>query len=426
MSDFDPENEAMMSTRQLDNNNSQQLPELRGSAQKFRQPSQLEADYAIDTSALGRAFPEFSQGITSSDDGSLSIEIGRGIKKGPNCAGNRAEGFRAPSSFTQVTADEDSLDLKAPMIGNYEITGTPPLTKPSKQSRERGRGPPGHDARIRRASGLQNEITDPSPPEKARDYGSGESRQGSEGTRRTLAAMHARVRDENDVSRISDERPATIDLTVKNTRFGNMKTQHSASNDLALPTTYTSNNGLAGAFNLSNKQKHPYTMNSNQGTQQSFVLPDLPNISELVSGVFEDGTPVFSRHGKARVSRFATSQDHRQASKKYVGVDEIPVPYDEQAIFLSLKLLQDKVALLEGNNAEAETLIQTLEKENRVMKAEKASRRKSSHRSDSALGTTDSDAGEETAGGSRKAVIERNRLSILNVNLKVIADHLQD
>jgi hypothetical protein len=53
MSTFDPENEALASTRQLDQ------------------------DYMIDNSALRRAFPDFSTGSTRSD---ISVEVGRGYQ----------------------------------------------------------------------------------------------------------------------------------------------------------------------------------------------------------------------------------------------------------------------------------------------------------------------------------------------------------
>ena len=138
------------------------------------------------------------------------------------------------------------------------------------------------------------------------------------------------------------------------------------------------------------------------------MLPDLPNISELVSGVYEDGTPVFSRHGKSRASRFFSASGQTSKRQDYVGVNEIPLPADEQAIFLSLKLLQDKVATLEKTNAEAENAIQDLQQKNRVLEVEKIDRRRAP-RNDSALAITDSDGGNEIGGSQRKLMIEKNR-----------------
>lgn len=405
VSDFDPENEAIMSTRQLDND-AKQLPEIRASAQKYSRFARPEPDFAINTSAIGRAFPDFSQGSTSSDDDSLSIEIGRGLKKRSNSKEGRLDEY---SSNAQLSLEGDSMGLSAPLIDNYEVTGTPPLTQrqSSKRASEGPRSSSRHDAQVRRPSGLKKEVMGPSPPpSKTMDYGSGESRKGSEENRRTLSSMHARVRDENERSRLGEERPPTIDLTARNTRFGNVKRQHSASNT-AMPTTFTSKQGLLHSFTPRNKQ-NPQTVSTPQGTQQSFMLPDLPNISELVSGFYEDGTPVFSRHGKSRAFRFASASGQTGKSQAYAGVNEIPVPADEQAIFLSLKLLQDKVVTLETSNAEAENAIQDLQQKNKMLESEKVDRRRAP-RSDSALGLTDSDGGNEIRHSQRKLLIEKNR-----------------
>ena len=404
VSDFDPENEAIMSTRQLDNN-AQQLPELRASARKYSRFTRTEPDFAINTSAIGRAFPDFSQGGTSSDDESLSIEIGRGLKKGSNSKVARLNEY---SSNAQLSLDGDSMNFSAPMIGNYEVTGTPPLTqRQSSQKTDQARGSLRRDATVRRPSGLQKESTGPSPPpSKTKDYGSGESRNGSGENRRTLSSMHARVRDENERSRLSEERPPTLDLTARNTRFGNVTGQHTSSKDV-MPTKFSSKQGLLQSLAPKNRQK-PKTVATPQGTQQSFMLPDLPNISELVSGIYEDGTPVFSRHGKSRASRFVSASAQTAKRQDYIEVNEIPVPTDEQAIFLSLKLLQDKVATLEKTNAEAENTIQDLQHKNRVLEGEKNDRRRVP-RTDSALGTTDSDGGQEIGGSQRKLLIEKNR-----------------
>ena len=409
-SDFDPENEAMMSTRQLDNN-SHQLPELRASAQKYNRFNRPEPDFAINTSAIRRAFPDFSQGSTSSDDGNVSIEVGRGVKKGGNGAIGKLGRPRDYSSHAQSSLGGDSIDFSAPMIGNYEVTSTPPLRQrqSSKKTEDSTRGSLRRDAQVRRASALQREVLQPSPPPaKSRDYGSGESEKKLEEGRRTLASMHARVRDENDMSHISDERPPAIDLTARSTRFGNTKSQQTAFTD-AVPTRFSTAQGLMNGQTSSMRQRSANNLVPNQATQQSFMLPDMPNISELVSGVFEDGTPVFARQGKPRASRFGpASQQLHQQKRDYAGVDEIPVPADEQAIFLSLKLLQDKVTNLEKHNAEAENAIEELEKKNQMLESQK-NERKRSHHSDSALGTTDSDGGHEVNSVQRKLLIEKNR-----------------
>ena len=402
VSDFDPENEAIMSTRQLDNN-AQQLPGLRASAQKYSRFTRPEPDFAINTSAIGRAFPDFSQGGTSSDDDSLSIEIGRGLKIGSNSKVKRLNEY---SSNAHMSLDADSMDFSAPMIGDYRVTGTPPLTQRHSSGMAHGatRGSLRRDVQARNPAGLQKETTGPSPPPpKTKDYGSGGSRKGSDENRRTLSSMHAR---ENEQSTFSEERPPTLDLTARNTRFGNIKGQQNTPDEI-MPTKFTSKQGLLQSLAPKKKQKSQ-TVATPQGTQQSFMLPDLPNISELVSGVYEDGTPVFSRHGKPRASRFISASGNLSKGQNYIAVNEIPVPADEQAIFLSLKLLQDKVATLEKTNGEAENVIQELQQKTRLLEGEKSNRRRRP-RSDSALDTTDSDGGNELGASQRKLLIEKNR-----------------
>ena len=400
-----------MSTRQLESH-SQQLPLLRTTVQKpsrFTQPA--EPDYAINTSAIGRAFPDFSQGGTSSEDDSMSIEIGRGAKRSGAGTIGKLGRSRDYSSNAHLSIDDgDSMDFSPAMVGDYEVTATPPLKhrQAPRKHEDSARGSLRHEHRVRKPSGLQNELLDPSPPPaKTKDYGSGESRQGSGETRRSLAAMHARVRDENDLSHLDDERPPTVNLTARNTRFGNTKHSQPSVEAGALPTRFSSAQTLLGSVAPAHKQKLQKLATPNQGTQQSFMLPDLPNISELVSGVFEDGTPVFSRHSKPRSSRFV-SQNSKAENQRFAGVEEIPVPEDEQAIFLSLKLLQDKVATLEKNNAEAVTTIAELQQKNRTLETEKYDHRRVP-RSDSALGMTDSDGGNGPGGGQRKFLIEKNR-----------------
>lgn len=400
-----------MSTRQLDNH-SQPHPQLRASAQKYsRFTRPAEPDFAIDTSAIGRAFPDFSQGGASSEDDSLSIEIGRGANRGSSGTIGKLGRFKEYSSNAQLSLDGDSMDFSAPMIGNYEVTTTPPLMQrhTSKKTESSARGSIRRESQARKPSGLQKETFDPSPPpSKTTDYGSGGSRKANGESHRTLTSMHARAREENDQSHIGEERPPTIDLTTRYTRFGNSKNVQPSSQG-ALPTRFSSAQTLLNSVAPINKQKLQVAATPNQGTQQSFVLPDLPNISELVSGVFEDGTPVFSRHSKSRASRFVSaSQVGKSKGQEYAGVNEIPVPNDEQAIFLSLKLLQDKVFTLEKSNAEAAHTIEELGHKNRVLENEKNIRRRAP-RSDSALGTTDSDGGHDTVGGQRKLQIEKNR-----------------
>ena len=416
---FDPDNEALVSTRQLENS-VQQLPELRASAQKYsrfsRPEPKSELDYVIDTSAIGRAFPDFTQGGSSSDDASVSIELGRGIKKGSGTISKLGRFNRSPTPVK--SNQDDSFDFSAPIIDSHYITGTPPLANPrTRKSNGAVSSPRTTDSQLRRSSGLRNEIREnTSPLAKTKDYGSGGSRQGSE-NRQSLAAMHARVQDENDASYIEEDRAPTVDLTARSSRFSSAK-HHPRERNKPLPAKFCSkqnfvpsnpqHRGNAASRRRTSDQCLPGTCH---GTQ-SMVLPDIPNVSELVSGVFEDGTPVFSVDGKPRSTRFASgAQNPKSQSSKvdHVNVNEVEVPRDEQDIYLSLQLLQDKVDDLERIRAESELAMSELQHRNRTLEAEKAEHKRY-QRSDSAIGLTDgSDAGDEMGGGHRKLLIEKNR-----------------
>jgi hypothetical protein len=89
-------------------------------------------------------------------------------------------------------------------------------------------------------------------------------------------------------------------------------------------------------------------------TAQSFILPDLPNLTELVSGVFEDGTPVFSKTIPAR-SRFSAPPNGGRP--QHIPIEGVPIPDEEKAIFSALQILQEKVADMERERAEAERRI---------------------------------------------------------------------
>lgn len=143
-----------------------------------------------------------------------------------------------------------------------------------------------------------------------------------------------------------------------------------------------------------------------QGSTRDFTPPpaSLPNAKELVSGVFQDGTPVFSPHAKKpRASRFVSASHAKDNSTKV----DVPPPFDEKKVLASIEFLEKKVAALEKNRAQDEITIQKLQLETRID-------RKKRHRSDSALGSTDagSERGDEMGPGQRKLIVEKNRLSL--------------
>ncbi|KAI9766634.1 MAG: hypothetical protein M1840_006445 [Geoglossum simile] len=405
VSDFDPENEALMSTRQLENTTNR-LPELRVSARKFARRNNTDIDFVMDTSAIGRAFPDFTMG-GSSDDGSDSIELGRGGKKAARGPYGRGMSSREFSSNAPYSVGDESIRSSKAMIGNFEVLSTPPA-----RPRVSGGAASKLGSQSKRSAPSQKENQDPSPPPaKTSDYVSNGSKSGSSRERRTLAEIHARVTSEDDGSVISEERPPTVNLTAKSSRFvGARNRQSSGASGAGVPapsrftTTEDFLQDLAHGAGTSRSSHNAQTRTAASnavasGTaQQSFLLPDLPNLSELVSGVFNDGTPVFSRSGGPR-SRFASSTYPRgNASNRpdHIPIESIPVPEEERALFMSLKLLQDKLAVMENEKSEAKKRVEELRGENEALKTERRERERL-RRSDSALGMADS--ASDGAGG---------------------------
>ena len=420
---FDPENEALMSTRILEDM-SQKLPQLRASAENCRRPARPTSskdnsgdmfdDMEWDTSVLRRHFPDFTQGSKSPDNSRLTewemdraAEIAEEAKANGQARGHSSRG----DSFKG-----DTLDRQRVFIDGDELMYTPPLTsnQPSKKTDDAAPGSLRRDTKIRQPSDLQKQVLSPSPPPaKTKDSGSDQSRKSSGESRRTLASMHARIRDEHDKLIVKEDRPPTIDLTTQNTRFAKTKTQTTARPEI-LPTRFSSAQTLLGAVAPKNNlQRHTALTPTPQPTQtqRSFDIPAAPNLTELMSGVFENGQPVFSRNGKPRNSRFVSVlQQSARVGQADQAIEEIPVRMEEQHIYMNIHLLQDKVDVLEENRAELMNTIDELRQKNRVLKGKREfGKRKSAN--DSALGTTDSESGHEVGGGHRKLTIEKNRES---------------
>ncbi|CEJ55578.1 hypothetical protein PMG11_01829 [Penicillium brasilianum] len=365
VSDFDPEHEALASTREF---GSPQLPNMRRSHEEEDEP-----DFVINTSTLERAFPEFSQLPTSeeednegdqprnldrdtmSDVSELSMEMGRGPSGKPS--------RRLDDSRDSVMSFQNSIRSSSPAV---RVDYPTPQKQPAARTTARRAVSENlrKDAQLRRATQAQKETMSPQV--------SGKSQRDQ---RRTLSEMHAKVRDNYDGSFIGDERPAPVPTNTRSTRFGNLNN----SQEIADAVERASREAYAKEMRKANgggtprktSNNHTNTMGDTM-THQSFLLPDLPNISELVSGVYEDGTPVFPRQHKMRSTRFV-SPPHDATdvsfSREHMPLDAVPIPEDEKALFVSLRLLQDKVAELEMYKSDAERRIENYREENAVLKA---------------------------------------------------------
>lgn len=324
-----------------------------------------ELDYDINTSTLDRAFPEFSQIQTSEEeeqelddlshsDLDMSVEVGRGAGKPER-----------DDSRSSIMSFENSVRSSSPAIRVEYPTPQKPAaaTRPSRRAVSENLR---KNAQVRRATQAQKETMSPQVSKAQRDQ------------RRTFSDMHAKVRDSYEGSFLGDERPAPIATKTRSTRFGNANT----SQEIADAIERASRDAYAkelrkSASNAGTPRKSSANAANNNTigdtmTHQSFLLPDLPNISELVSGVYEDGTPVYSRQGKMRSTRFVSPlHDHTEMSHphEHMPLDAVPVPEDEKALFVHLRLLQDKVAELEMFKSEAERRLDSYRQENSSLKA---------------------------------------------------------
>lgn len=357
MTDFNPERDgAIASTHQLNDNYSQKLPQLRTTAKKYGRWAPREpTDIIINTSAIGRAFPGFSQGGSSDD--SISLEVGRHPKTHLRSTSAR---FPRPEYSDNVESSQAITN------SSVKVLGTPLRSQAKATIRQKDalRNSAAMKENVsRRDTGSHKENIPPpntQKPAKSSPYTSHASRTTS-GERRTLAELHAQVADDTDGSFIGDERPATITFQPKNTRFSSVKSQNShlanvsplhSSHPVNISTSHTSH-----AANVSTKrhevedalveklrtasgtpskvQTKPHTnytaqSNTPNPTQQSFLLPNMPDITEATPASFNRGTG-------------------------------IPLPGEEQDIYVNIDLLKEKVADLEmqlAQSRDSQSLIQ--------------------------------------------------------------------
>ena len=357
-----------------------------------------ELDYDINTSTLDRAFPDFSQIQTSEEeepemdelshsDLDMSVEVGRG-------AANQVR----DDSRSSMMSFENSVRSSSPAMRVEYPTPQKPATatRPARRAASENLR---KNAQVRRATQAQKENMSPQMSQ-TRDQ------------RRTFSDMHAKVRDSYEGSFLGDERPAPITTKTRSTRFGNANTSQEvadaverASRD-AYAKEVRKSTSNAGTPRKSSANAVNNTIGDTM-THQSFLLPDLPNISELVSGVYEDGTPVYSRQGKMRSTRFVSPLNDITEPHEHMPLDAVPVPEDEKALFVHLRLLQDKVAELEMFKSEAEKRMDGYRQENASLKSNKP-RQSSKYDSED----------NEYKKGSKRLAAENQKLEAANLALQ--------
>lgn len=331
-----------------DTNTLPKFPRIRSTAKKQSAWAPFRSEQIQpDTSMVNKEFLDFDQSI--SDEESMAVEQARG--------GNRSN-RGTPSK------------ISSPFNSLYDMT---PLTNRSRRSHMADTSSLRRDAAIRRASRNDLDTISPRPSSKRNSPALAKE----DRKRNSLSQLHAKLSE--DESSFMDQRPPTLTIdSTKNSRWGNRSRQASLQIDGNVDT-------------LQSKGTPRSRQNTTQNaTGQSFILPDLPNLTELVSGVFDDGTPVFSKTTTSRSRFSAPPNGGRRPS--YFPVEGVPIPDEEKAIFSALQQLQEKLAEMEHERAEQEKKIEEQDLELIELRATAQAQEKL-RRSDSAQ---DSDAGKNS------------------------------
>lgn len=141
-------------------------------------------------------------------------------------------------------------------------------------------------------------------------------------------------------------------------------------------------------------------------TAQSFLLPDVNNLTELFGASINNGTPGLLRTGLA--NRRVMSAHNGRVPGNFIPVGGIPIAEEERAILASLQMVRDRLAQVEQEKAEADLRIGEYELHVADLQAQ-IDAHTSLRRSDSALGSSD---GESPSNAKNKWKIEKARKEI--------------
>ncbi|KAI4646013.1 hypothetical protein J4E93_005592 [Alternaria ventricosa] len=371
-SQFFDDPDILMSTQHNigeDTNTLPAYPHIRSTAKKMNTWAPFRSQQVQpDTSMVNKEFGDFDHSI--SDEESMAVEQARGNRS------NRGTPSKMSSQFNSL----------------YDIT---PPTNRSRKSYQAETGSLRRDAAIRRASRNDLDTASPRPASKRNSpaLSTKEDRK-----RTSLAQLHAKLSE--DESSFMEHRPPTLTMdSAKNTRWGNRSRQTSLQTD----------GNVDQPQSKAASRSRPAT--AQNATAQSFILPDIPNLTELVSGVFDDGTPVFSKTAPSR-SRFA-APPYGGRRPSHIPIDGAPIPDEEKAIFAALQQLQEKIADMEREREEKDKKMDEQELELIELRATTQAQEKL-RRSDSAQ---DSDAG-----GKSGWKVEKTRLDATVQTLRTKLD----
>lgn len=350
--DFNPErDEAICSTIEFKRDFSKTLPQLRDTAKKYgRWTPRPQPDVAINTSALARAFPGFSQAGSPND--TFSLEIPRGHKGKQQTTYSGALTFSGDINSPMVDLPNNLRLMRTPKRGDaaqpaifedatrnntqpHNTTDIPPQTHFTEQKENI---PP-----LPQQKPTQQNAT------KRTQYTSNASRTIS-GERKSLKELHARVADESDGSFIGTERPASVTFQPKNTRFSQPTKASNAETAKPQP--------LPKANAKKKQQPHLFTPTGNtpkppNATQQSFFVE---SVLASASNTQSNGLPVV-QHG----------QVIKGGSRSFGPVDGMDLPEEEEDIYEYARKLKAQVAQLEIQLADANKTINDNHREDQLI-----------------------------------------------------------
>jgi hypothetical protein len=116
-------------------------------------------------------------------------------------------------------------------------------------------------------------------------------------------------------------------------------------------------------------------------------------MTELISGIRQDGTPIFSRSGKPR-SKYS-SRRVSAPLPNFIPVESVPMPEEEKVIIAQLQLLKDRLAEMEREKEEADIKIDDYEQEILRLRDELDAQDRL-RRTDSGLGPSDGENGSDS------------------------------
>ena len=223
---------------------------------------------------------------------------------------------------------------------------------------------------------------------------------------RARPTPRSNLRKEAQLRRASSTR---VNGHVKSTKENNAP----QGDDYSRPTRYTNrtvsaNNDTYQRPLAGTPQRAPGTPRGvGNSTVQSFLIPDLANLTELYGASMLSGQGGLPRAGLS--NRRVVSAYNGRAPGNYIPVGGIPIPEEEKQILASLQLLKDRLDQVEQEKADAEARVEEYELHVADLQAQLEAQA-SLRRSDSALGSSD---GEAPGNAKNKWKIEKARKSFI-------------